>query len=168
MEDKRTWDCVKQPLHAIIPQDSAPKDIFGSALFGFGFIASSPSPPPPLPLAMLWPKRSTQFHPFCPKINFVWGGRGGVASFSNITGKVPTLLTSIVVHVRTHDRIQPHCDTMQHVSYIRCTTVAANQLTNNETVTFHSHLGKLKHSPHRKVKRTRTLQIQKDNNFNEY
>ena len=164
MEDKRTWDCVKKPLQAIIPQDSAPKDIFGSALGS----SRRPPPPPTSPSNVVAKKKSTQFHPFCSKFNFVWGGRGGVASFSNITGKVPTLLTSIEVHVRTHDRIQPHCDTMQHVSYIRCTPVAANQLTNNETVTFHSHLGKLKHSPHRTVKRTRTLQIKKDNNFNEY
>ena len=161
MQDKRTWDCVKKPLQAIIPQDSAPLGQFCVRLWVHPVVApTSPS--------NVVAKKSTQFHPFCSKFNFVWGGRGGVASFSNITGKVPTLLTSIVVHVRTHDRIQPHCDTMQHVSCIRCTPVAANQLTNNETVTFHSHLGKLKHSPHRTVKRTRTLQIKKDNNFNEY
>ena len=41
-------------------------------------------------------KQSSHFHQFCAKFNFVWGRRGGVTSFSNITGKVPTLLTSIV------------------------------------------------------------------------
>ena len=30
------------------------------------------------------------------KIQFCWGGWGGVASFTNISRKVPTLLTSIV------------------------------------------------------------------------
>ena len=46
-------------------------------------------------------KKSTHLYPFCSKFNFVWGGRGGVASFSNITGKVPTLLTSIVDATKT-------------------------------------------------------------------
>ena len=48
---------------------------------------------------MLWPKKaliSIPSRPFCAKFNFVLGGREGVASFSNITRKVPTLLTSIV------------------------------------------------------------------------
>ena len=59
-----------------------------------------PAPPPPPPTTSptnVVAKKSTQFHPFCSKFNFVWGGRGGFASFSNITGKAPTLLTSIVV-----------------------------------------------------------------------
>ena len=39
-------------------------------------------------------QKSTHFHPWCPKFNFVWGGREGVASLTNTTGKVPSLLTS--------------------------------------------------------------------------
>ena len=53
------------------------------------------SPHPPPPPAMLGQK-NTHFHPWCSKFIFVWGGRGGVASFTNTTGKVPMLLTSIV------------------------------------------------------------------------
>ena len=68
--------------------DSAPKDNF---LFGLGSSRRSPTSP-----SNVVAQKSTHFHPFCSKSNFVWGGRGGVASFSNITGKVPTLLTSIV------------------------------------------------------------------------
>ena len=41
-------------------------------------------------------QKSNHFHPWCSKFNFVWGGWGGVASFTNISRKVPTLLTSIV------------------------------------------------------------------------
>ena len=88
MEDKRSWDCVKSPFQAIVMFDPAPKDKF---LFGLGFILSSFH----FPYNVVAIK-STHFHPFCSKFNFVWGGRGGVTSFSNITGKVPTLLTSIV------------------------------------------------------------------------
>ena len=84
MENKRTWACVKKPLQVIV----TPHDNF---LFGFGFIPSSPH----FPQQCCGPK-STHFHPFCAKFNFVWGGRGGVTSFSNTTGKVQTLLTSIV------------------------------------------------------------------------
>ena len=87
IEDNRTWDCVKKPVEAIVTQDPAPKDNF---LFGFGFIPSSSHSP-----QQCCNQKSTHFHPFCAKFNFVWGGRGGVASFSNITGKVPTILTSI-------------------------------------------------------------------------
>ena len=36
-------------------------------------------------------------HPCCAKFNFIWGGRGGFTSFTNITGKVLTLLTFFVV-----------------------------------------------------------------------
>ena len=94
MENKRTWDCLKKPLQAIIPWDSAPKDIFFVRLWVHP-VAPPPPSHPPSPSAMLWPK-STHLHPFCFKIKFVWSGRGRVASFINITGKVPTLLTSIV------------------------------------------------------------------------
>ena len=41
-------------------------------------------------------QKSNHFNPWCSKFNFVWGGWGGVASFTNISRKVPTLLTSIV------------------------------------------------------------------------
>ena len=56
----------------------------------------------PSPPSNVVTKESTHFHPFCAKFNFVWGGRGGVASFSNITGKVPTILTSIEPPFRGH------------------------------------------------------------------
>ena len=35
-----------------------------------------------------------------PKFKIAWGGRGGVASLSYLTGRVPTLLTSIVLRLR--------------------------------------------------------------------
>ena len=89
IEDKRTLDCVNKPFPAIVRQDSAPKDKFS---FGFGFVLSSPYLP-----QQFCGQKSTQFHPFCSKFNFVWGGRGGIASFSNITGRVPTFLPCIVV-----------------------------------------------------------------------
>ena len=59
--------------------------------FGFGFMPSCPHSP-----QRGCGQKSTHFQTFCSKFNFVWGGRGEAASFSNITGKVPTLLTSIV------------------------------------------------------------------------
>ena len=34
-------------------------------------------------------KKPAHFHPFCSKFNIVWGGRGGVASFSYISEKGP-------------------------------------------------------------------------------
>ena len=52
---------------------------------------------PPTSPSNVVTKKSTHFHPFCSKFNFVWGGWEEVTSFSNITGKVPTLLTFIVV-----------------------------------------------------------------------
>ena len=76
------------PSNCYVEPCSASKDNF---LFGFGFTPSFPH----FPLQCCGQK-STHSHPFCFKFNFVWGGRGGVASFGNITGKVPTLLTSIV------------------------------------------------------------------------
>ena len=53
--------------------------------------------PPGTFLSNVVAEKNRHFHPFYSKFNFVWGGRGKVASFSNITGNVPTLLTSIVV-----------------------------------------------------------------------
>ena len=88
MEDKRSWDCVKSPTKQLLRRTLVLMDNF---LFNSGFIPSSPTSPSNVVL-----KKSTHFHPFCSKFNFVWGWRGGVTSFSNITGKVPTLLTSIV------------------------------------------------------------------------
>ena len=88
MEDKRTWDCVKSPSKQLLRRTLLPRTIFCSALG----LYRRPSTSPSNDVA----KKSTHFHPFCAKFNFVWGGRGGVTSFSNITGKVPTLLTSIV------------------------------------------------------------------------
>ena len=50
---------------------------------------------PPTALAILWPKKHS-FPPMVFKIQLCleWEGRGGVVSFTNITGKVPTLVTS--------------------------------------------------------------------------
>ena len=69
----------EKPFQEIVTKDPAPKDNF---LFGFGFI-----PPPPSPTTSpsnVVAEKSTDSHPFCSKFNFVWGGRGGVTSFSNI------------------------------------------------------------------------------------
>ena len=88
MEDKRTWDCVKSPSKQLLRRTLLLRTIFCSALDLYRRPPTSPS--------NNVAKKSTHFHPFCSKFNFVWGGRGGVTSFSNITGKVPTLLTSIV------------------------------------------------------------------------
>ena len=88
MEDKRTWDCVKSPSKQLLCTTLLLRTIFCSALGSSRRAPTSPS--------NVVAKKSPHFHPFCSKSNFVWGGRGGVASFSHITGKVPTLLTSIV------------------------------------------------------------------------
>ena len=88
MDDKRTWDCVKKPFQAIVPQDSALKDNF---LLGFGFIPSSPH----LPQQCCGQKKHS-VSPILLQIQLCLGWEGRFASFSNITGKVPTLLTSIV------------------------------------------------------------------------
>ena len=39
---------------------------------------------PPTPPSNVVAKKSTHFHPYCSQFNFVWGGRGEVANFSNI------------------------------------------------------------------------------------
>ena len=87
MEDKRTWECVKNPSKLLSPRTLLLTAIFVSALSSY--------PHPPLPHS---PPPQQCFGPqkFCSKFNFLLGGRGGVTSFTNITGKVPTLLTSIV------------------------------------------------------------------------
>ena len=89
-KDTDTDTCVKKPFQVIVTLDSALDDNF---LIGFGFITSPPPPPP----RQCFGQKSTLFYPFCSKFNFVWGGREGVSSFTNITGKVPTLVTSIAV-----------------------------------------------------------------------
>ena len=76
------------PSNCYVEPCSSPKDNF---LFGFGFTPSLPHSP-----CNVVAKKALILTRFASKFNFVWGGRGGVASFSNITGKVPTLLTSIV------------------------------------------------------------------------
>ena len=90
MEDKRTWECAKNPSKLLSRRTLLLTTIFLSALSSYPHPPLPHSPPPPLP-AMFWPHKK-----FCSKFNFVLGGRGGVTSFTNITGKVPTLLTSIV------------------------------------------------------------------------
>ena len=86
MEAKETWDCVKKTFQVTVTEDSAPND---NSWIGFGFIFSSP-----LPLAMLWPKNDS-FPPILLKTQLCLIVREGVASFTNITGKVPTLVTFI-------------------------------------------------------------------------
>ena len=88
METIKLGTVWKSPSKQLLLRALLPGTIFCSAL-------GSSSRPPTSPSNVV-AKKSTHFHPFCSKSNFVWGGRGGVASFSNITGKVPTLLTSIV------------------------------------------------------------------------
>lgn len=75
-------------IEVIVKNDSAPNDHFVN---GFAFIPSSPQ-------QCCAPKRN-YFHPFCSKFNVVWGGGGwgGVATFTNISGRVVTLLTSLAV-----------------------------------------------------------------------
>ena len=51
---------------------------------------------PPTSTRQCYNPKWTHFYPFCSKFNIVWGGRGEVPSFTNITRKVPTLLMSIV------------------------------------------------------------------------
>ena len=85
----------EKPFQVIVTWDSAPSDNF---LRGFGFFPLS-FHNPLNPAALLWPKRThPPPPPLCSKFNFVLGGRGSVASFTNITGKVPTLLTSIIAY----------------------------------------------------------------------
>ena len=105
MEDKRTWDCVKKPFQAIVPQDSAPKDNF---LFGFGFIPSS-SPPP---LAMLWPIKHS-VSPILVQIQLCLGWEGRGRQFQQYHRKGPNtfdlhctlpckcsgLLTPSIIHI---------------------------------------------------------------------
>lgn len=85
MEIETTWEGWKKLFQVIVKNDSAPNDHFVN---GFAFIPSSPQ-------QCCAPKRN-YFHPFCSKFNIVWGG-GGVASFTNISGQVLTLLTSLAV-----------------------------------------------------------------------
>ena len=87
MEDKRIWECVKNPSKLL-----SRRTLLLTAIFFIGskFIPSSPTSPLPPPQQCFGPQK------FCSKFNFVLGGRGGVTSFTNITGKVPTLLTSIL------------------------------------------------------------------------
>ena len=62
---------------------------------------SSLQPPPPSlshpPSTAVYPKKDSLLDSFCWKVNIVWGESGKVASFTVIVGKVPTLLTSIIL-----------------------------------------------------------------------
>ena len=87
MEDKRTRECVKNPSKLLSRRTLLLTTIFLSALSSYPHPPLPHSPPPSNVLA---PQK------FSSKFNFVLGGRGGVTRFTNITGKVPTLLTSIV------------------------------------------------------------------------
>ena len=88
MEDKRTRECVKNPSKLLSRRTLLLTTIFLSALSSYPHPPLPHSPPPPS--NVLAPKK------FCSKFNCVLGGRGGVTSFTNITGKVPALLTSTV------------------------------------------------------------------------
>ena len=115
MEDKRTWDflkarfrfarlatstltlstCsmstfVKKPFQVIVTKGSAPNDNF---LIGFRFIPSSPPHPPGNVLA----KKALFSTHFAQNSTLFRVVGKGVSSFTNITGKAPTLLTSIAV-----------------------------------------------------------------------
>ena len=76
---------MEKSFQVTVTYDSTP-NFLGSALVS--------SPPPPLLPAILWPKNDS-FRPTLLKIQLYLSWRGGVASFTNITGKVPTPLTSI-------------------------------------------------------------------------
>ena len=85
--DKRTWNCVKKP---VTYSTLLLMTIFLSAL--------GSSHHPPTPSSNVVAKKKHSFPPIVLKINFVWGGRGEVTSFTNITGNVPTLLTPHCAH----------------------------------------------------------------------
>ena len=89
MEDKRTWDCVKNPSKLLLRKTLLLATIFLSALSSY---PHHPLPHPPPPQQCFGPQKILLKIQLC----FGWEGRGGVTSFTNITGKVPTLLTSIV------------------------------------------------------------------------
>ena len=52
---------------------------------------------PPFPLQQCCGSKSSHFHPFAQNSTLFGVGKRGIASFTNITGKVATLLTSIAV-----------------------------------------------------------------------
>ena len=109
MEDKRTWDTVEKPFLITI---------FGSAL-------DSPLHPS-TPLWQFCDPKWTHFHPFCLDLNFVWGGRKEVASFTDTTWKVPTLLTLTVGFSFSCGK--PHfCLCNHHVEFQKSWGVGKNQ-----------------------------------------
>ena len=124
MGDKGTWDCVEKTVRQHSTPNDDFLICFGFIpsfphFLQQWFILSSPNTPrqrfillPPTPpsngsscrspnspqqwFIQCYGQKSDHFHPWCSKFNFVWGGWGGVASFTNISREVPTLLTSIV------------------------------------------------------------------------
>ena len=56
-------------------------------------LGTSHRPPTPPPPAMNVVSKKAVIPPIRSKFNFVWGGRGRVTSFTNITEKVATRLT---------------------------------------------------------------------------
>ena len=87
MEAERTWDCVKKPcLQVIVTKDSAPNDNF---LIRFGFIPSSPH----FSQQFVAEKGLISTH-FAQNFTLFGVGGGGSLSFTNISGKVSTILTS--------------------------------------------------------------------------
>ena len=109
MEDKRTWNCVKKPFQAIVTLLTT---IVCSVLGSSRRPLTTPS--------NVVAKKTTHFHPIWSKFNFVWGGRRGVASFSNLTEKVPTVFDL-------------------HCSY-KCKIVSSSSKKGSECVPVHSRL----------------------------
>ena len=88
MDFQRTWDSVEKTLPLILHRTLLLTRILWSAL--------GLSVHPPTSARQCFDPKRTHFHSFCSKFNVVWGGRGKVHSFTNITRKVPTLLMSII------------------------------------------------------------------------
>ena len=86
MEARETWDCVEKSFQVTVTYDSTPND---NSWISFGFISPPPSP------QQYCGQMADSFRPTLLKIQLYLSWRGGVASFTNITGKVPTPLTSI-------------------------------------------------------------------------
>ena len=96
IEVKISGTLWKNPFKKLVHR-SAHNDNY---LIGFSGIIPSTSPPPSLshpPSTAVCPKKDSLLDSFCWKVNIVWGESGKVASFTVIVGKVPTLLTSIIL-----------------------------------------------------------------------
>ena len=68
-----SWDCVKSPSKQLLRTTLLLRTIICSA-----FGSSRRTPPPPTSRSNVVAIKSTHFHPFCSKFNFVWGGEGSL------------------------------------------------------------------------------------------